>query len=556
MLGQKQKKTLTLPEELEKIEQQITLTLQEIDHNFNKAHRIVTSSIIPVVERYGAESRTVWEGSKFWKQFFEASANVSLDRYEEPTTTFSEDQSTRRHNEVGENTTREQSYYTEEGGDERTQEYYDEEEDVTITGSKERSRKHEGDENFQLEDVLDDESMLDLEQSTPKGQRVTKWADIDSPYQKMKKELMASKEPLTTQKPRAFQDKDDDILGSSPEEPPGLPERLQSYSHAPSTPRRGGGPSHRARPRPNPVTKLEDDDLPFRPPQRGTTQNQDPLLHRVFDKNWRVQATPRGKSQPSRYRNLPSATPQRRGGLFSSHIRTQPAAATSKSTSHPFEDDDDDLFSSPPDSPAPPELQTQIFDSPIRRPARSAVNIPSTIASSATASTIRRFQAGDNPKTPSRHTSSHRPKPPIPHPLSAKKMAYAGGDDDDDELLLSPGFSPPVTIQFSLPQRTILATPARQASKMLVQDILRTAGADESTSTTSNIQEEEEEDEYELDLGEYGGGSSGAAAMAGWRRQGAGVGVGGGGGRRLFQEEEASPTIVRGRGLDLGDETF
>ncbi|KAF8455997.1 DASH complex subunit Ask1-domain-containing protein [Terfezia claveryi] len=64
MLAQRPKKALTLPEELEKIEQQITLTLQEIDHNFNKAHRIVTSSIIPVVERFGNESKTVWEGSK------------------------------------------------------------------------------------------------------------------------------------------------------------------------------------------------------------------------------------------------------------------------------------------------------------------------------------------------------------------------------------------------------------------------------------------------------------------------------------------------------------
>ena len=55
---------LTLTEELEKLEQQITLTLQEIDHNFSKAHRIVTTSIIPVVEEYAKHSGEVWEGSK------------------------------------------------------------------------------------------------------------------------------------------------------------------------------------------------------------------------------------------------------------------------------------------------------------------------------------------------------------------------------------------------------------------------------------------------------------------------------------------------------------
>ncbi|KAL8688260.1 MAG: hypothetical protein Q9218_005780, partial [Villophora microphyllina] len=95
-------RNLTLTEELEKLEQSITLTLQgeppsqdekpmsidksptEIDHNFSRAHRIVTTSILPVVEKYAEHSNDVWESSKFWKQFFEASANVSLSGYEEP----------------------------------------------------------------------------------------------------------------------------------------------------------------------------------------------------------------------------------------------------------------------------------------------------------------------------------------------------------------------------------------------------------------------------------------------------------------------------------------
>jgi hypothetical protein len=72
---------LTPTEELEKLEQQITLTLQglfcvphiepaktngivEIDHNFSRAHRIVTSSILPIIEQYADHSKAVWEGSK------------------------------------------------------------------------------------------------------------------------------------------------------------------------------------------------------------------------------------------------------------------------------------------------------------------------------------------------------------------------------------------------------------------------------------------------------------------------------------------------------------
>jgi DASH complex subunit ASK1 len=57
-------RTLTLTEELERLEQSITLTLQEIDANFSKAHRIVTSSILPIVEQYARSSDAVWEGSK------------------------------------------------------------------------------------------------------------------------------------------------------------------------------------------------------------------------------------------------------------------------------------------------------------------------------------------------------------------------------------------------------------------------------------------------------------------------------------------------------------
>jgi DASH complex subunit ASK1 len=85
-------RNLSLTEELEKLEQSITLTLQgrripcffdsdetrcpnqqadyvpEIDHNFSKAHRIVTTGILPVVEKYGEHSRAVWEASKVWPQ--------------------------------------------------------------------------------------------------------------------------------------------------------------------------------------------------------------------------------------------------------------------------------------------------------------------------------------------------------------------------------------------------------------------------------------------------------------------------------------------------------
>lgn len=64
MSRQPAQRSLTLTEELERLEQQITLTLQEIDSNFSQAHRTVTSGILPIVEQCAKHSNQVWEGSK------------------------------------------------------------------------------------------------------------------------------------------------------------------------------------------------------------------------------------------------------------------------------------------------------------------------------------------------------------------------------------------------------------------------------------------------------------------------------------------------------------
>jgi len=36
----------------------------EIDHNFSRAHQILTTRILPIVEQYKEHSRDVWEGAK------------------------------------------------------------------------------------------------------------------------------------------------------------------------------------------------------------------------------------------------------------------------------------------------------------------------------------------------------------------------------------------------------------------------------------------------------------------------------------------------------------
>ncbi|GAB5585387.1 hypothetical protein Unana1_00287 [Umbelopsis nana] len=50
--------------ELEKLQQNITLTLQAIDQNFAKCHQTIATRIIPQVEKYADASQGVWNGSK------------------------------------------------------------------------------------------------------------------------------------------------------------------------------------------------------------------------------------------------------------------------------------------------------------------------------------------------------------------------------------------------------------------------------------------------------------------------------------------------------------
>lgn len=53
-----------LDAELEKLQQNITLTLQDIDQNFERCNQIVTGQIIPEVDKFTQASRDIWERSK------------------------------------------------------------------------------------------------------------------------------------------------------------------------------------------------------------------------------------------------------------------------------------------------------------------------------------------------------------------------------------------------------------------------------------------------------------------------------------------------------------
>ncbi|CAG8528892.1 4622_t:CDS:2 [Diversispora eburnea] len=57
---------------LEKLDQNITLTLQEIDNNFSTCQHIITTKILPQISRFAEVSEDIWENSKLWWSFLES----------------------------------------------------------------------------------------------------------------------------------------------------------------------------------------------------------------------------------------------------------------------------------------------------------------------------------------------------------------------------------------------------------------------------------------------------------------------------------------------------
>ncbi|KAF2870905.1 DASH complex subunit Ask1-domain-containing protein [Massariosphaeria phaeospora] len=370
-------RNLSLTEELEKLEQSITLTLQEIDHNFSRAHRIVTTSIIPIIEQYGQHSDAVWEGSKFWKQFFEASANVSLSGYEA--------------DDPDEQTAHEET--------QQSQLYEDETVEDTVTGATAtppRPTSSQAD----LDDSLSFNSpSMAHAHSTPRapttGGKEPVFAEFSSPYENLRREMAASRtpklEPTTPGKTRSLLD----MAESSPFMPSTSTKRVI---------------------------------------------NQDPLLHRVLDKTYRVQATP--LISPRKYKPTGALTPAtaRRG------------APAPGGTLNLMKWDED---SSPPSSPAP-QLRADIF-SPVKAPRTPGVSVQTPGKGKQAFSVTRTGAVFDD----------------------------SDSEDDGDDL----GFSPPKTIQFHIPQSKLLQTPAREASKRIVEDLLMTAGGD-ITDTTGSMEDD------------------------------------------------------------------
>jgi DASH complex subunit ASK1 len=187
-----------------------------------------------------------------------------------------------------------------------------------------------------------------------------------------------------------------------------------------------GGPTGSRTPRFDPVTPgksqaLPDmmgfDSSPFVQPTTSKKPhlNQDPLMHRVLDKTFRVQATP--LISPRKYKPTGAFTPS------TAHRAAPTPRGAGANPRLPKWDD-----SSPPSSPAP-QLRADIF-SPMKTPRTPGVSIQT--------------------------------------PAKGKQPMSVGRDDDyvdysdDDDL----DFSPPKTIQFHIPQTKLLQTPGTHYNRI------------------------------------------------------------------------------------------
>jgi DASH complex subunit ASK1 len=250
---------------------------------------------------------------QFWKQFFEASANVSLSGYEE------------RNNE--EETLQDPTATEDELSADMTQSTTLDETMSHETPSSQRLETPRGDE-------ADDLDLTDLaisSHSTPRAPGQNQQADDDMTASSM--EYSSSYETLRKQ-----------VYESAP------PFDLPDSSTLPSTP--GRQPFF-----PRGVSATTPMSSPFLPPasqpstlDRRYQKTSDPVLHQMLDKTYRVQATPLGKG----FRNVGGGTNTR--SKF--NITPKPAESTSK---YRF---DDSPISSP--EPEAPKLHTEVFSSPIR----------------------------------------------------------------------------------------------------------------------------------------------------------------------------------------------
>lgn len=308
---------------------------------------------------------------QFWKQFFEASANVSLSGYEELANDdrSAADESTA----LGDDTTADYTAHEDASGDDR-------------------STLRDGDDS-----LLDDGDVTGSTPRPPATKTIhARLSSLESPYEAIRREMKA--EETTT----GLDDGQDDSTVVFAQRTARLPDMSM-------TPRRSLG--------------HQDAD-------RSAQRHKDPLLHRVLDKNYRLQVTPH---KPA-YR----VSPLKRAG-----------DDKAKESTHAWQD-------SPASSPemAVPTLRSEAFMSPEKARGRQRA------AAATTAAGRGPRTPGVSVQTPATAKGSARPGEGAARGRQRYEIDWESDDESDDGDLYA-GMSPPKTIQFALPPSKLLQTPGK-----------------------------------------------------------------------------------------------
>ncbi|KAF9245628.1 hypothetical protein BU15DRAFT_85359 [Melanogaster broomeanus] len=70
-------------DQIDQIEQLITMKLQNIDANFSKIQSLMATRLLPAVKRYAVSTEPVREAAKFWTSFYERAAQVHIPTLED-----------------------------------------------------------------------------------------------------------------------------------------------------------------------------------------------------------------------------------------------------------------------------------------------------------------------------------------------------------------------------------------------------------------------------------------------------------------------------------------
>ncbi|KAF8807872.1 hypothetical protein BYT27DRAFT_7338498 [Phlegmacium glaucopus] len=73
-------------DQIEQIEQLITIKLQNIDENFSKIHNVLANKLLPAVKRYAVGTEPVREAAKFWTSFYEQAAQIRIPTFDDYST--------------------------------------------------------------------------------------------------------------------------------------------------------------------------------------------------------------------------------------------------------------------------------------------------------------------------------------------------------------------------------------------------------------------------------------------------------------------------------------